>query len=189
MAASCAVAQQVVRAVVNGASYSTSLAPGTWAVIYGTALAPEDGSSGGVSVTVGGVNAPLVFVSPGQINALIPLEAASLNLGQQASLPLAVTAPAGLSAPFMVKLSRVAPAIFTQNGAGTGAALAWDANFQPLSIVGSGGLGPASSSGVNDSLNVLIGDVTAKGPVSNGVYLIENGVWSNTATARPCRWD
>jgi len=179
-------------------------------VIYGTALAPADGSTDGVAVTVGGVNAPLVFVSPGQINALIPLEAASLNLGQQASLPLVVTAPAGMSAPFMVKLSRVAPAIFTQNGAGTGAALAWEANFQPLSTVGSStiilyatGLGPSSSSGVNDSVNVLIGDepadvafagaapglpgvyqlnVTAKGPISNGVYLIEDGVRSNTAT-------
>ncbi len=209
-AASCAMAQPVVQAVVNGGSYSTNLAPGTWAVIYGTALAAADGSADGVSVTVGSINAPMVFVSPGQINALIPIEAASLNPGQQASLPLVVTTPAGSNRPFMVKLLRVAPAIFTQNGGGTGPALAWGGNFNALTTVGSGtiilyatGLGPSSSQGVSDAVNVFIGEqpadvafagpapglpgvyqlnVTAKGPVSNGVYLIEDGVRSNTAT-------
>jgi nicotinamidase-related amidase len=51
--ASSAMAQPVVQAVVNGASYSANLAPGTWAVIYGTALATPDGSSDGQKQGIG----------------------------------------------------------------------------------------------------------------------------------------
>ncbi len=59
------------------------LAPGTMVQIYGTGLAPQTlpgttiplaNSLAGTSVIIGGLQAPLYFVSPGQINALIPSE-------------------------------------------------------------------------------------------------------------------
>jgi uncharacterized protein (TIGR03437 family) len=69
--------------VANAASYSTVLAPGELFSIFGTNLASTTASAtsvplpmtlAGTSVTVNGKAAPLVFVSPTQINAQIPYE-------------------------------------------------------------------------------------------------------------------
>jgi uncharacterized protein (TIGR03437 family) len=69
--------------VANAASFSTVLAPGELFSIFGTNLASTTGSAAGVplpmtlagaSVTVNGKPAPLVFVSPTQINAQLPYE-------------------------------------------------------------------------------------------------------------------
>ena len=73
--------------VVNAASYLGDLAPGGLATIYGSNLADSmytlTGASGfprsvaGVSVSVNGVTAPLLYVSPTQINFQVPWEATS----------------------------------------------------------------------------------------------------------------
>jgi uncharacterized protein (TIGR03437 family) len=70
--------------VVNAASYVGALAPGGLASLYGSNLADAEhlvsasstfpASVAGVSVTVNGVTAPLIYVSPGQINFQIPWE-------------------------------------------------------------------------------------------------------------------
>jgi uncharacterized protein (TIGR03437 family) len=131
---------------------------------------------GGVSVTVGGLAAPLGFVSASQINLLIPFE---LSVG--AGVPVVVTTAKGTSAPLNVTLTRDTPALFTQNGQGTGMALAFDASFDPLTGVGSdaivlyaAGLGPTSPppassalggaatepfNRVQDNLAVMIGEL------------------------------
>jgi uncharacterized protein (TIGR03437 family) len=73
---------------VNGASYLGTLAPGSLASLYGANLAGETqfvslgmdqkfpASAAGVTVTVDNVNAPLVYVSPTQINFQVPWETA-----------------------------------------------------------------------------------------------------------------
>jgi uncharacterized protein (TIGR03437 family) len=70
-------------AVTNAASFTNAVAPGALATIWGSALAPAAEQSGslplplamqGVSVTVNGVPAPLLYVSAGQINFQIPYE-------------------------------------------------------------------------------------------------------------------
>ena len=134
--------QPVVQSVLNAASYSHALAPGTWAVIFGTQLAVSTASAQAVplpltlaevrSVTVGNVQAPLSYVSPGQINFVVPFEAA---LG--ASIPVVVTTSDGASAPVNITLVRNAPALFTQNSQGTGMAIALNGSFQPIASVGS----------------------------------------------------
>jgi uncharacterized protein (TIGR03437 family) len=68
--------------VVNSASYLGALAPGSVATLYGVNLADAGHviagvssfpvSVAGVSVSVNGVNAPLLYVSPAQINFQIP---------------------------------------------------------------------------------------------------------------------
>ena len=69
--------------VLNVASYLGAISPGSLAVVYGNNLAdgvhsPQkpDGtfptSAAGVTVSVNGVNAPLIYVSPTQINFQIP---------------------------------------------------------------------------------------------------------------------
>jgi uncharacterized protein (TIGR03437 family) len=156
LSASPSIAQPVVQRVLNAASYTHALAPGTWAAIFGTQLALSTVSAQTVplpltlaevmSVTVGGVQAPLSYVSPGQINFVVPFEAAP-----GASVPVVVTTSAGAAAPVTVTLVRNAPAIFTQNAQGTGMAFAFNANFQPITSVGSdviilyaAGLGPTN---------------------------------------------
>ena len=69
--------------VVNSASFSQGVAPGSLFSIFGTGLGmamqaaesvPLPTSLGGVSVTIGGRTAPLLYVSPGQINGQVPYE-------------------------------------------------------------------------------------------------------------------
>jgi uncharacterized protein (TIGR03437 family) len=75
--------------IVNGASYLGTISPGSLAAVFGNNLAdavhtipaPGPGQSfpttvAGVSVSVNGVPAPLVYVSPTQINFQIPWETA-----------------------------------------------------------------------------------------------------------------
>jgi uncharacterized protein (TIGR03437 family) len=70
--------------VVNSASYTAPLVRGELATIFGTGLAggtanagslPLPATLGGVQVKVGGVPAPLYYVSPTQINFQVPFEA------------------------------------------------------------------------------------------------------------------
>lgn len=207
----------VVQGVLNGVSYSGNLAPGTWAAIFGSNLASSATSAtsvplpkelDGVSVTIGGIAAPLSFISPGQINAIVPFEV-PLSL----IVPVVVTTPAGASTPFNIYyLSKESPALFTQNGSGTGAALAFDANFKPLTVATNSpivlyaaGLGSATPplNVVEDNVSVFVGDVpatigfaglapgfpgvyqlnvTPNGPISDRVYLRVNGWQSNIAS-------
>jgi uncharacterized protein (TIGR03437 family) len=71
-------------AIVNLASPAAGIAPGSLISIYGSNLAaavaaapatPLPNLLGGVSVEVNGIPAPLLYVSPTQINAQIPYEA------------------------------------------------------------------------------------------------------------------
>ena len=77
-------------AVVNAASYSTdaTLSPGSLASLFGLSLAsstagatslPLPATLGGVQVLVNGTPAPLLYVSPTQINFQIPYEALGGN--------------------------------------------------------------------------------------------------------------
>lgn len=190
----CSFGQTVVQSVLNGASYSGNVAPGTWVAIFGTNLAttttiapkvPLPTQLGGVSVTVGGILAPLNYVSAGQINAVIPFEVpipTTVSGSVAGTVPVVVTTPSGTSPAFNIRLSRNAPGLFTQNGSGSGPVIAFDANFKPVTTSGTGaivlyadGLGPtdppgSSSSGgasapplnmIKDDLTVFIGDTKA----------------------------
>jgi uncharacterized protein (TIGR03437 family) len=92
-----------------------ALAPGTIVQIYGTGLAsaaaaastiPLPTSLNGSSVIIGGVKAPLYFVSAGQINAQIPFE---LNAGQQ--YQVIANANGALTTPTTIQLAPVTPGL------------------------------------------------------------------------------
>ena len=111
--------------VVNAASYLGDLAPGGLASVFGTQLA--DGTptidasngfptkAGNVTVSVNGVNAPLTYVSPTQINFQIPWETAP-----GLHVPVVVTRDSTPGAPEYVTVAAPqAPAMFlseTTNG-------------------------------------------------------------------------
>jgi uncharacterized protein (TIGR03437 family) len=101
--------------VVNAASYSAKVAPGSLFSIFGTDLAtsldsakslPLPTSMNGTSVTVGGKAAPLVFVSAGQVNAQIPYDVA-----EAANLPVVVTVNGVASVAGAVSVIASAPGI------------------------------------------------------------------------------
>jgi uncharacterized protein (TIGR03437 family) len=79
----CSAGLQAQVSIVNGASSRADqpVAPGSWASAYGNfagvtttvATTPTFPTTlGGVTVSVGGTNAPIYFVSSGQINFLLP---------------------------------------------------------------------------------------------------------------------
>lgn len=111
--------------VVNAASLvsNTSLAPGSIITIFGENLAKgvasvsnpalPPNSLSGATVTVGGVIAPLFFVSPTQINAVL---AASTPLGPQT---LTVTSATGTFSTTITVDKAAPPGIFSLFGTGT----------------------------------------------------------------------
>jgi uncharacterized protein (TIGR03437 family) len=91
------------------------LAPGTTVQIYGSSLAsqtivnstiPLPTTLGGTSIIVGGLLAPLSFVSPGQVNAQVPFELAPGKPYQ-----VIVSANAGISTPDDFQVSVVSPGV------------------------------------------------------------------------------
>ena len=130
--------------VVSASAFGgfTAIAPGSWIEIYGSNLAPDarawtgaDFSNGvgpttldGVTVSVGGAPAFIDYISPGQIDALVPSNAPT---GVQ---QLTVTTANGTSAGFGITVNQtepglLAPASFTVSGKQYVGALLPDGTF------------------------------------------------------------
>jgi uncharacterized protein (TIGR03437 family) len=117
--------------VVNAASGASPVVPGEIVSIFGTNLATSQQSANapwpstlaGTSVTISGVPAPLVFVSPTQINAYVP---SSLTTSQSSfkAAPVIVTTSAGSSLPMPTALAAGYPGLFSTDGSGCGQAAA-----------------------------------------------------------------
>lgn len=129
------VPQIAARGVVSAASYAAPVAPTGLIGIFGNNLAtttavagslPLPLNLGGTSVTINGQPAPLLFVSPGQVNARIPDALAGLDYRTDNILAstVVVTSPMGSSAPATLSIAEAAPAFFTANGSGCGQAAA-----------------------------------------------------------------
>ena len=115
-----AVGRASIAAVIpaNLDKTAAAIAPGGLISIFGANLAKLPAGLGGwtgrqlplalngAKVTVGGIPAPLVYVSPNQINAQAPLE---LTAGVQT---VTVDNGSGVSAAFSVNVAPMAPAIF-----------------------------------------------------------------------------
>jgi uncharacterized protein (TIGR03437 family) len=117
--------------VINAASYTAPVAPGTFVSIFGSGFTdstsaiiapafPWLNELGGTSVTIGGESLPLYFVTAGQINAILPFD-----LAVGSSLQVVVTRNSAVSAPQPVNLVSSQPGVFTQaqTGQGIGAIL------------------------------------------------------------------
>lgn len=120
--------------VVDSASDAPVVAAGGLATIFGYSLADSSASAtvvpltrtlGGTQVTIGGLPAPLLYVSPSQINFQVPWE-----LAGQSEATVVVTTAAGNSSAVKANLSAVAPAIFTANGSGVGQGDVFTLQFQ-----------------------------------------------------------
>jgi uncharacterized protein (TIGR03437 family) len=119
--------------VVNVASgQSAAIAPGELVTIFGSFLGPRDGVAqpvsaasmfpsdfSGTAVLLGGMAAPLLYVSGSQINTVAPF---SINVS--APVQLSVRAFGYESDPLVFETSPAAPALFTAEGSGVGQAAA-----------------------------------------------------------------
>ncbi|MGH9663776.1 MAG: hypothetical protein ACRD9L_05075 [Bryobacteraceae bacterium] len=113
--------------VVNAASgLPGAIAPGESITLFGFGLGPQIGVSGqtpaqgalsttvgGASVVIGGVPAPLLYVSAGQINAIVPYEVAGESATQ-----IQVQAAGNTLATAEAVVAPAAPGIFSVNGGG-----------------------------------------------------------------------
>jgi uncharacterized protein (TIGR03437 family) len=140
----------VIGGVSNAASGQVVFAPGMLMSVYGVNLAPQTQHAGavplplgmqGVTATVNGVSAPLLHVSPGQLNIQVPYEtgagAAILgvnNNGQVASFPFQV----GPSAPgvFMDGAGNLVPYASGQRGQILLAYITGEGDVAPAPITG-----------------------------------------------------
>lgn len=121
--------------VVNAASYTTPVVPGSIASIFGNFLlpAPVSLSSFPVPTNLGGLSfqfsgaplAPLFYANLGQANGQVPWE-----LAGQSQTTLTASFNGRTSAPQSVSLATYAPGIFAQNGAGTGQGSILDTNYR-----------------------------------------------------------
>ena len=120
-------AQAAISGVVDGASYQPVVAPNSWAVAFGTAVARSKALAtltaagqwpttlGGITVQVQGQAAELYYVSPGQINFLVP---DGTTFG---SLTVVITDVAsGATQSSTVNVQNTAVGVFTSDSSGSG---------------------------------------------------------------------
>jgi uncharacterized protein (TIGR03437 family) len=116
-----------IQAVVNAASFQPFLSPGALVSIFGShltgptqstdydATASYPTSVASTSVTFNGIAAPLIYVSPSQINAIVPFA-----LAGQTSAHVVVQRFQQVSTTFTLPLQNASPGIFTATQSGTG---------------------------------------------------------------------
>ncbi|MEX2304411.1 MAG: hypothetical protein WD733_25940 [Bryobacterales bacterium] len=208
-------------AVVNAANYApgpagepAALSPGGLHSIFGLNLAADTAvaralplplSLAGTFVRINGVPAPLLFVSPGQINLQVPFELSG------SAAEIAIETPAGLSDLATVAVRPVHPGIFFDPATGDGAILNADNTLvsevparpgETIQIfaTGLGAVEPAGRTGVAAATlpqsltvsppRVSIGDLEAEvsfsglAPLLAGVYQINAKVPGTLAPGR-----
>jgi uncharacterized protein (TIGR03437 family) len=114
------VAPPELNQVVNAADFSANLAPGGLISIFGSDLSPVNLATqeiplptalGDTCLTVNGLPVPMLFVSPGQINAQLPFE----TIGD---VTLVLRTPGGVSDNFNMVVQPGAPGVFQSGVAG-----------------------------------------------------------------------
>lgn len=147
-----------VTAVQNGASFTSRIAPGSFATIKGTNFTTAPLSSnivpvptilGGVAVSLDGVLCPIYYVNPTQINFLVPWNTPS------GPYPLIVNANGQTVGPVNITISGQAPGIF-QYGANRAVAQNFNDNYSLNS--------PSAPAAVGSTLIVYVNGI---GMVSN----------------------
>jgi uncharacterized protein (TIGR03437 family) len=112
--------------LVNAANFRSPVAPSSLATIFGASFttqtvqgSPDESGRfptelGGVTVTIGTELAELLYVSPGQINLVVPTRIAV------ETADVLITRPDAIPLRGSTSLRLVAPAVFTTDGSGTG---------------------------------------------------------------------
>ena len=150
--------------VANAASYTQVFAPGMLLYVAGTQLSPVAqiasavpflGFMGDVSAAINGLDAPLYYVSPTQLDIQIPYEVAA------GPATLVVTS-LGQSATFRFTVGAAAPGIFAaQDGTLVPAASGSRGESLALYITGPGAVSPAIATGAAPSATTPLSQLPA----------------------------
>jgi uncharacterized protein (TIGR03437 family) len=137
--------------LANGASFGQAYAPGAVLTIFGSNLGdatwvastvPLPGQVSGFSVTIAGVNAPLYYVSPTQLNVQIPYET---PVNQPSILTVDNN---GSTATTTLTVASAAPGLFTDvSGAIVPTATVARGGVLTLYLTGVGAVSPAMATG------------------------------------------
>jgi uncharacterized protein (TIGR03437 family) len=136
-AASCEGPQPpLTNNVFNAASYGQGVAPGELVTFFGFFLGPAQGvgpsivagnrfdtQAGGVRVLFNGVPAPVLYVSAGQVSAVVPFGVAGASATQ-----IEVESNGLASDPMNVQVVAALPGIFTRDSSGQGQVAAQNQN-------------------------------------------------------------
>jgi uncharacterized protein (TIGR03437 family) len=146
--------------VQNGATFQTTLAPSTYASIFGQNLSTTNPGRGwtaadfnmnadgtldmptsldGTSVTIGGAAAYINYISPIQINIITPPNVVGNNL------PVVVTVNGQVSTAFSVNMQNIAPSFFTWQPATSDYGKYLIAQHADFTNIGKVGLFPGTS--------------------------------------------
>jgi uncharacterized protein (TIGR03437 family) len=123
--------------VINAASFAppgNPISPGQFVTLFGTGLAksnqtaapPYPASLNGVSVLINNKPAPLYFVSPGQLNVLVPYA----TTGPTATI--VVQNSSGNSNTVTVPVAATSPGIYALDQSGSGGGAILHADFSPV---------------------------------------------------------
>lgn len=154
-----------INRLTNGASFRQSYAPGMVLSVFGSGLAPSAWSApsvplpvqlAGVSATINGLDAPLYYVSPSQLNIQIPFE---IPVNTQVALRVTNN---GQIATTSFTTQAVAPGIFTDttgalvpvNSASIGQVLS-------LYLTGQGAVSPTIPTGEAPPLGTSVANLPA----------------------------
>lgn len=149
--------------IVNAASSAPNapVAAGSIVSVYGSFLlsgasqaasVPLPTNLGGLSLAFGAADAPLYYVSAGQVNLQVPWELAGAS-----SATLTATLASQTGSPQTVALAQFAPGIFSMNGQGTGPGAIQDSSYRLVN---------ASNPAVA-GITVILIYCTGLGPVTN----------------------
>jgi adhesin/invasin len=145
--------------VVNAASSARRISPGALATVYGTGFgtataqppAPLPTSVGGISVLVNGAAAPILYLSPGQVNFQVPWGT------QPGDANITVSVGGGVSNAVTVPVVTAGPGLFYD--AASGAAIVQNAPEYSLN-------GPNNPAPVGST---IVAYTTGTGPVTPNV--------------------
>jgi uncharacterized protein (TIGR03437 family) len=108
------VAQPTIGGVASAASYDRAgVAPGELVAIFGKGFG---NSAQTTSVLFNGVSAPLIYVTDGQIGAIVPYASSQFSAQANITVINQGNASAAFAAPYLASH----PAIFTENSSGSG---------------------------------------------------------------------
>ena len=151
---------------LNGGQNAAEVAPGTIVTINGTNLSDSTlsgtpgsngyypASLGGVRVYFDGITAPLLFVSPTQINTQVPFEVADASSTSAYVVTKHADGSVSNTAAIAVPIVLQNPGVFAQEGADPRPAMAFHASSNAIAVVDVGG-----SIKANDTVTVTVNGV------------------------------
>jgi uncharacterized protein (TIGR03437 family) len=143
-------ANPTITGLVDSASYREAYAPGMALSIFGSNLAlstrgasstPLPTEMDNVSVKINGVAAPLYYISPTQLNVQIPYETPT------SGTVTVVVSDNNQAASAKMKMSAVAPGIFTDGSGGISSTTATAGQNVTIYVNGAGALDPSVATG------------------------------------------